>query len=231
MKAEFDRYARDYDALLKDPLRDAFARRPEFFHRRKWMVLRDFVRSRGLIPEKLAWLDAGCGKGELLGFGSSSFAAAMGCDPSGKMLDECGHPEVRLQPDPTSLPFEDGSFDVVTAACVYHHLNPAERRLLTSDIRRVLRPGGVFAVFEHNPLNPATRLIVSRTPVDAGAKLVMPRQMRGLASQAGLTPIATRFYLYLPERIFARCGWIEALLGSLPLGGQYAVFATREGAG
>ena len=39
---EFDRYAPEYSSLLNDPLRDRFASDPVFFHRRKWMLIRDF---------------------------------------------------------------------------------------------------------------------------------------------------------------------------------------------
>ena len=39
MSAEFDNYARDYNDLLKDPIRDRFAQDGMFFHWRKWDLL------------------------------------------------------------------------------------------------------------------------------------------------------------------------------------------------
>ena len=142
----------------------------------------------------------GCGRGELLRFGSSSFRKAAGCDPSREMLDACAGLDVALQPDGSVLPFEDNRFSVVTAACVYHHLGEAQRAALAKEARRVLRPGGCFVIFEHNPWNPATRLIVSRTPVDADAVLLTASEARRILRAAGFSPQETRYYLYLPER-------------------------------
>jgi SAM-dependent methyltransferase len=228
MSAEFDRYAGHYEDLLRDPIRDRFAASAEFFHLRKWLLIQDFFRRRSIRPKELSWLDVGCGKGELLRLGKAHFRTAVGCDPSAEMLRQCGGLAVSHQPDPARLPFGDQSFDFVTAACVYHHLGPAERPALTSEARRVLRPGGLFVMFEHNPANPATRLVVSRAPVDSQAVLLRARESRGLMKAAGLAPLATLYYLYLPQRMFEFAGKLERLLTRVPLGGQYAVFGERR---
>jgi len=227
MSAEFDRYAGDYENLLRDPLRDRFAASAEFFHFRKWLVIEDFLRRRSTGSKELCWLDAGCGKGELLRLGKAHFRKAMGCDPSAEMLRESGGLDVTYQPEPARLPFEDQSFDLITAVCVYHHLGPAERVALTNEARRVLRPGGYFAIFEHNPANPATRLVVSRAAVDCNAVLLRARESRGLMRAAGLAPIETIYYLYLPQRLFKFAGKLERFLTRVPLGGQYAVFGEK----
>jgi SAM-dependent methyltransferase len=56
-------------------------------------------------------------------------------------------PSVQVHPaDATSLPFLDGSFDVVVCFTMLHHLpTPALQDQLFAEARRVLRPGGVFA--------------------------------------------------------------------------------------
>jgi SAM-dependent methyltransferase len=223
VKAEFDGYAQQYEALLKDPIRDRFARNSEFFHLRKWFLLRKLLQGQRRCASQLAWLDVGCGKGELLRCGLGQFAAVAGCDPSEEMLRECRDLPVQLQRDPGTLPFADASFDLVTAACVYHHLGPQQQQALTRDARRVLRPGGLFAIFEHNPRNPATRLIVSRTPVDANAVLLTAAAVRWTLRVAGISPVKTVYYLFLPQALFGHLGFVENLLGSVPFGGQYAV--------
>jgi hypothetical protein len=102
-----------------------------------------------------------------------------------------------------------------------------QRPLLTMEALRVLRPGGTFCIIEHNPWNVVTRLIVSRTPVDADANLLRPSETRRLLSQAGTQIVGTQYFLLLPEAIYRHLSAIESALLTLPLGGQYAVFATK----
>ncbi len=126
----------------------------------------------GRSTREASWLDVGCGRGELLRLGQSAFGRVAGCDLSQEMLKASADLEVRLQTTPIALPFDSEAFDFVTAVCVYHHVGLPDRDALTRDAFRVLRPGGVLCVIEHNPLNPLTRRIVHRTPVDANANLL-----------------------------------------------------------
>ena len=66
----------------------------------------------------------------------------------------------------------------MTAVCVYHHVEPGDRAPLTAEIRRVLKPGGMLAIIEHNPLNPVTRAVVKRIPLDRDAQLLSAREAR-----------------------------------------------------
>jgi SAM-dependent methyltransferase len=228
MAAEFDAYARDYDLLLKDPIRDRFAGNSLFFHERKLRVLLDYLARRAQVPGKLRWLDIGCGRGELLRLGAAHFAEAAGCDLSADMLKYCSGLRVIPQREAALIPFGDRGFDVVSAACVYHHLGQGERMAMTREASRVLRPGGVFVIFEHNPWNPVTRAIVRRTPVDANAVLLSLPETKRLMRCAGLALSAARFYLFFPERLYRRCAGVESRLGFIPVGGQYAVFARQK---
>ena len=66
-ESRFDQLSSSYEELLRDPLRDRFARQePAFFHRRKGDVIRRFFRRWDLATSELRYLDVGCGKGELL---------------------------------------------------------------------------------------------------------------------------------------------------------------------
>src|ERR1039458_5898170 len=109
------------------------------------------------------------------------------------MLKDCRDLQIRHQTDPSALPFEDGSVDVVTAVCVYHHLPPAEQRAVTREAWRGLTAGKV----------------------------------RRIMRAAGLTPVKTTNYLFLPERLFGVMGRLEDWLATVPAGGQFAVFGTR----
>jgi SAM-dependent methyltransferase len=235
---EFDNFSAAYEDLLKDPLRDSFGGGSAFFHSRKRDLIRAYFRRAGpaksrVETSQLRYLDVGCGKGDLMSLLADDFAEVAGCDPSAGMLESGAIParglEVRVQHDARRIPYDDAQFDFVTAVCVYHHVPPAERAALTAEVRRVLRPGGVFAIIEHNPYNPATRLIVSRTPVDADAILLRAGQTRTLLEDAGFTIDRKCYFLYLPEKAYRAAARVEDLLARVPLGGQYAVFGRLAG--
>ena len=230
MSAEFDRFSGDYENLVTDPVRTSFGGgSSEFFHTRKMELLLRFLKRRGMQPSKMSWLDLGCGQGELLKLGGGHFRERYGCDPSQGMLSAASDGiEVRRPIAATSIPFESSTFDLVTAVCVYHHVLLEERGELTSEIRRVLKRGGTFVMIEHNPHNPVTRLVVSRVPLDKDARLLSARTARYLTAAAGLKPILTEYFLYFPKSIYAKLGRIENMLGWLPLGGQYAFYASKQ---
>ena len=98
---------------------------------------------------------------------------------------------------------------------------------MVDDIYRVLRPGGIFAIIEHNPFNPAVQLIVRRTPVDENAKLLTAYTARRLMQAGGMHTVATRYFLYAPQRVYRWAAPVERALGRAPLGGQYVVFARK----
>lgn len=227
----FDYLSTSYEELLKDPIRDRFSAGSQFFHLRKRDLIQDYFRARGLNAKAMSCLDLGCGKGELLRLLLGDFASVAGCDPSSGMLEAGGLAgmgiDARVQADPIRIPFAAATFDSVIAVCVYHHVPPADRAALTAEVGRVLRPSGIVAIIEHNPYNPATRLIVSRTPMDADAILLRPAESRRLLSGAGLSIDEQTFFLYLPEKLYERFGAIERALACVPLGGQYAVFARK----
>ena len=222
---EFDRFSGTYEELLRDPIRDRFAGvSAEFFHTRKRDLIRQYFRDAGIDTRRLSYLDLGCGKGELLTLLRGDFARVYGCDPSPGMLGSVDGIVTRAQDDAGKIPFDDASFDFVTAVCVYHHVRPEARPALTQEVRRVLKPAGICCIIEHNPLNPVTRLVVSRTPVDENAILLPPSESRHLMQDASLEFHRQLFFLYFPKKIYRVLGPMERLLASIPLGGQYAAF-------
>jgi SAM-dependent methyltransferase len=101
---------------------------------------------RKLNQDEIRILDVGCGTGanlELLG----KYGKAEGVDVSLAALDFCrarGLANVR-QGEAEKLPYEDGSFDLVTALDVVEHLDDDVAGL--REMRRVLRPGGRALLF------------------------------------------------------------------------------------
>jgi SAM-dependent methyltransferase len=88
-------------------------------------------------------LDLGCGTGTMLGH-LRQFGAVEGVEADERAVRLCharGEERVRLL-EGGSLPFPDGSFDLVTALDVLEHIE--EDLLALQEVARVLRPGGTF---------------------------------------------------------------------------------------
>jgi SAM-dependent methyltransferase len=93
-------------------------------------------------------LDVGCGPGALTGvlverLGAQSVAA---CDPSHTFVEACAsrHPGVKVaQGTAERIPFPDDTFDRVLAQLVLHFVS--DPIAAASDMRRVVRPGGLIA--------------------------------------------------------------------------------------
>jgi len=228
MPSEFDNYAAaGYGKLLQDPVRQRFGE-PRFFFERKLELLQALYEQYAKPTQSARWLDVGCGEGTLLEMGKKYFHEVAGCDVSAGMIGRCEGLNIRQQVSPRQIPFADKRFDLVTAVCVYHHVELGDRVSLMADISRVLKPRGLFCVIEHNPINPITQLIVRRSPIDSHAHLLTAGKARRLVRSAKMKVLATRYFLYFPERLYFKMAAVEEILSVLPLGGQYAILCEND---
>jgi SAM-dependent methyltransferase len=103
---------------------------------------------------------------------------------------------------------------------VFHHVTFGERPALVAEMRRVVRPGGLVVIIEHNPWNPLTRFAVARCPFDHDAVLLDWREAEARLTDGGISAPASEHFLLLP---FAAgpADVIERSLGRLPFGAQY----------
>ncbi|MEV6522644.1 methyltransferase domain-containing protein [Longispora sp. NPDC051575] len=127
----FDRLAGDYDEHL--PFFTEFGR--EFLR-----VLRPGAGAR--------FLDLGCGHGALIGWALEAGCRVTAVDAAPAMVDRVArlHPgafETRVM-DAHVLDLPDGSFDTVAASFVFSLLD--DPGAAAREVRRVLVPGGVFAL-------------------------------------------------------------------------------------
>lgn len=224
--AAFDAYADAYGDAVQRSI-DFTRLDHDFFTRRKVDHLLDLARRFIGPTTAVRALDVGCGVGVTDAYLGGRFAALEGVDTSEAAVERAAstNPSVRYRSyDGDSLPYEDGRFDVAFAICVLHHVPPIQRARFASEIRRVVRPGGLVAVFEHNPLNPLTRLAVSRCEFDEDAVLLRPRDARRLLERAGLEAVERRYVILFPsDRRPLRA--VEHALRQAPLAAQYYVAA------
>jgi SAM-dependent methyltransferase len=228
VNCRFDRYGSAYREEVERSI--AFARTDSaFFTELKAVDLVALARRRLGSPGDVKALDFGCGTGNLDTLVAPSFKAVHGVDVSQGLLDVAAreNPGVGYQRyDGGRLPYEDACFDLAFAVCVFHHIEPASRAVAAAELFRVVRSGGLVAIYEHNPLNPLTRLAVSRCEFDEDVELLTPAAAKGLLRHAGLGRIETRYIVFLPWRAkFLRT--LERHLARMPLGAQYAVAALR----
>ena len=118
-------------------------------------------------------------------------------------------------------------FDLIFVAGVFHHIPSSDRRLVLQQLTSRLNPDGRMIIFEHNPLNPITRRLVSTCEFDQDAELILKASMIELLRRnAELQVINNRYCLYFPP-LFRFLSFFERFLSLIPLGGQYFVLVKK----
>ncbi len=101
-------------------------------------------------------LDVGCGTGIVTNHLATNYKDITGTDKDQAMVDlaKTGNKEVNFITSKTEkLPFEDGTFDLVTVAAAYHWF---DYDLAGKEIYRVLKPDGKLCVFWKYDRNKST---------------------------------------------------------------------------
>jgi ubiquinone/menaquinone biosynthesis C-methylase UbiE len=220
----FDRYARDYDATVQAAIGASGETVRYFAELKARLVAAEVAVGSGRV------LDFGCGVGNLSRALVETFPAArvVGVDSSEESL-QAAHaraPSAQFVQSFGHLPFPTAEFDVVVAACVFHHIDQPERMHWLREISRVLVPGGFVILFEHNPLNPLTQRVVRRVPFDAGVSLIAAGNARRMLSESGFKVRRRRYYFFFP-RALSVLRRFERAISWLPLGAQYLVVGQR----
>jgi SAM-dependent methyltransferase len=172
-------------------------------------------------------LDVGCGIGLTDRYLEGRLGSLTGVDVSPGVLEraEQTNPWARyVLYDGERLPFDDGSFDLAFAVCVVQVIEPSRRPGFVSELTRVTRPGGLVVAFEHNPLNPLTRLVVRRCAFGHDASMLTLGRMAALFRRARLSVVERAYILLFPSR-GSRVRKLERSVARLPLGAQYYLAA------
>jgi SAM-dependent methyltransferase len=227
--AEFDRFADEYQEMLRGAIKIT-GEGPEYFGEYKIEVLTRLAASRKILPQCI--LDFGSGIGNSVPYFRRHFPAARltSADVSQRSLDLSeqrfpGMAEgVRIQDN--RIPCENDSFDVSFSACVFHHIPHEEHVGWLRELRRVTRPGGMLAIFEHNPLNLLTVRAVDNCPFDENAHLIGAKELVAHFREAGWETPTSQYHLFFPHAL-SRLRFLEPRFSWIPLGGQYSVAATK----
>jgi ubiquinone/menaquinone biosynthesis C-methylase UbiE len=222
--SQFDPYAETYEQEVNRSLAFLPAKH-DYFTKVKAGYLVDLLDQHFEDTRRVHLLDVGCGTGGFHPLVADRLGSVTGVDVSAKCLATAAqrNPQVNYHHyDGTRLPFDDARFHAVTAICVMHHVPPAQWPAFAAELRRVVKPGGLAVIFEHNPRNLLTSRVVSSCEFDADAVLLRLKQTHDLLAGAGFTRVASRTILSIPS--FGRASrQVDLLLGRLGLGAQYFV--------
>jgi SAM-dependent methyltransferase len=228
-KAEFDRFADAYDDQHRANVA-VTGEGPEYFAEYKIRQLRQIVEREQIAVSRIC--DFGSGIGNSIPYFRKYFpdAALTSSDVSERSLTlgkqrYPGNGNAVLIED-GRIPSEADMFDVAFSACVFHHIPHEEHVKWLRELHRIVRAGGLIAIFEHNPLNPLTVHAVNTCPFDENARLIFARSLAKRLSAAGWASPRIQYNLFFPRGL-ASLRPLEASLGWLPFGAQYVAFARK----
>jgi SAM-dependent methyltransferase len=229
-QAEFDGYAGNYEAALEQGIRLS-GEDSGYFARTRAQWLGRRLQQLGAPSGSL--LDFGCGTGTatpyLLALPGAQQLVGVDVSLESLAIARRDHGSDRAQFLPPEESPVDG-IDVAYCNGVFHHIGVAERPGALETVRMALRPGGVFALWENNPWNPGTKLVMRRIPFDRDAVTLTAPEARRMLRAAAFEIVATDFLFVFPRALRALRP-IERHLTRLPIGAQYLVLARRPRSG
>jgi SAM-dependent methyltransferase len=169
-----------------------------------WRHTIDAIRRHVENPEDKRFLDVGCAFGYLIGY-MSDFGEVCGADISMPALSEAKKVVqqesagfVRVNLDNADLPFEENSFDCITALDVCEHTHDFGRSV--QKIAKVAKPGGIIIV--GTPITDTLEGKIWSRFLDRDASHVSVPSTRQLkedhVQSAGLEILESRYYWPLP---------------------------------
>lgn len=218
-EAEFDGFSEAYQPLLDHAIQLAGEEADYFAEMKAQYVaglagrdftgkLLDFGCGIGLVSQSLSLLLPDC---RLHGFDLST--ASLRNIP----------PTLQVKGKFTAVMEElDSDYDLIFAANVIHHVALDLRQSVVKALAARLAPGGRLVIFEHNPLNPLTRWVVSHCAFDAGITLLWPSEVSNYLRQAGILLRKQDYIVFFP-RWLAWLRRFESALSWCPLGAQYVM--------
>lgn len=226
-KAEFDSYSSNYEEALNRGIGVSGEDSTYFAEGRlRWLAKqlsqRDFKAN--------SVIDFGCGVGNSLPYLSELIGSKRiaGIDIS---ADSISMARQRFANDHFELGTLDeipveANFDLAFCNGVFHHIPLEQRANSAALVYRHLRPGGLFAFFENNPLNPGTRYVMSRIPFDRDAITLTPWNARAMLRAAGFSILRTDYLFYFPK-LLSVFRPFERLLTQFPFGAQYLALCRK----
>lgn len=221
-RISFDDYTETYQKEIESSI-GFIGQESEFFLHLKAVKLLELAEKYLNNVKNIKVLDVGSGVGLMDELLKDKFGNLYGVDVEQGVVKKAAetNPSVNYKVyDGLKFPFSDNEMDYVFAVNVMHHVIPERWSNFMKEMHRVTRKGGLAAVFEHNPYNPLTRLVVGRCEFDRDAVLLKKKNLKRLFSNAGFEIAESSYIIFFPFRnkIFRET---EKIIGWLPMGAQY----------
>lgn len=218
----------DYEAMLNQGIRLS-GENMFFFLEGRLKLLREKTVGRRKVSRIL---DFGCG----LGYASKRLhdlfpgAEITGVDTSEKALEHARErntsPRIRFQ-TVRELACDTSHYDLCYVNGVFHHIPPPERPGALALIYGRLGREGALALFENNPWNFGTRMVMARIPFDRDAVMLSPLHTADLLRKSGFEVARTDSLFFFPRSLKVMRP-AERILSWTRLGAQYVVFGVKR---
>lgn len=223
---DFNDSKHTYKDMIDDSIRFS-GKDLNFFVMIKAYFLKKIVKKYMPSVKKPRILDIGCGHGFIHSYLTRENFEVFGIEMADEVLELARHanPDVSYSNhDGKTIPFQSNMFDITIAICVMHHVPPLQWHNFLIEMKRVLKPGGIAVIFEHNPNNPLTRHVVSKNALDNEAVLLRNTHLEHLMQEAGFKTADSRFIIFTPFSLSV-FRWFDSMLWWCPLGAQYYTVA------
>jgi SAM-dependent methyltransferase len=226
MAPEFDTYADEYARRVDESISFSGMKVENFVAGKAAHLERMFGLAKYTAADRI--LDVGCGVGQYEALLGGRFNLT-GVDTSTSSIEKARQvsPGVDFRSyGGDVLPFADAEFACAFTICVVHHVPLEERQKFIAEVLRVLKSGGLFLVYEHNPWNPLTRWAVERCVFDKDAILLSSTYAGAWMRSNGFRDVRTEFLFTIPP-VSSALVRFDRFARWCPLGAQYVTYAAK----
>lgn len=225
---KFDDYVDNYQEKIQESI-DFAGQDADFFIRVKADMVKNLVKKYCDNLDTAKVLDVGSGVGMVDRYLVADIKNLYGVDIEEGVVNRAvvNNPGVKYSVyNGELLPFEENTMDFTFAINVMHHVPVTLWQNFVNEMRRVLKPGGVAVVFEHNPLNPLTRRVVSKCEFDRDAVLLGHIKLSNIFIHSKLALTEDSYILFFPfnGKLFR---FVEKAFKWIPLGAQHYVIGKK----
>jgi len=221
-KINFDQYSNDYKHYINDSI-NKFDKNLSYYHEKKIEI----TKYRAIHNPKNI-LDFGCGVGTMIPhmkkkFKKSKIYAFDESKDSLKFLK-------KRYPFVSCLKNINGNikFDLIFLSGVIHHIDRSMRKKILKKIYSLLKSTGKLIIFEHNPYNPLTNIVVKNCEFDRDAQLIKKKELINISENVNFKVVDSAYVYFFPTSM-KKFQVLEKYLEWFFLGAQYfCIFKKNE---